>query len=157
MFCSNCGHEMNETDKFCENCGSPACIEENVVGAPVSEAVSPVSEMGEETIPDLEKEIMKNMENDLLFDMPVSQGKKEKPGKQSGILEGQKFTYEHIPPKNGNLVSGKKEKNKATKWIILSSVAAAMLMIALAVMAFAVSNPTNKLNDAVKDLSLIHI
>lgn len=144
MFCSNCGHKMNETDKFCESCGSPAYSEE--ADAPV---VSAAEASSEDPIPNLEKKIMKNMENELLFDMPVNRGNMGQNAQDS--MNQEPPQYEHIPPRKGSQPAGKKEKKKINKWIIILSVFVAVLVLVLAIMAFVVSKPTNKLKSVIKD------
>ena len=108
MFCTNCGYELKEGDRFCENCGTPVenppvenppvenpvkTIKEEPVpiqpentalppesteeqtGVTESEAAVKMPEQPEEAasgdaIPELEKQIMKNMENELILEMP---------------------------------------------------------------------------------------
>ena len=47
MFCTNCGYELKEGDRFCENCGAP--VENPPVENPPVE--NPVKTIKEEPVP----------------------------------------------------------------------------------------------------------
>ncbi|MCD2493358.1 zinc-ribbon domain-containing protein [Lacrimispora sp. NSJ-141] len=153
MFCSNCGQKLNENDKFCENCGNP------------------VYQEPEDSIPNLEKEIMKNMEDELIFEIPAgAQSHPENPhreGPRTGGAYGQAGagpqpgnTYDHLggrseePPAYGSMPGVHKkqpEKKKSRLWIIILAAVAAALLIGAAVLFFMVSGPVSKLKASVRD------
>ncbi len=84
MFCDKCGNKLNDGDKFCEKCGSPVTVpEEPIAAAVVPDGGEAVSEAGPgaeavsggqgaavsgDEVPNLEKKIMKNMEDELILE-----------------------------------------------------------------------------------------
>ena len=232
MFCTNCGYELKEGDRFCENCGTPVenppvenppvenpvkTIKEEPVpiqpentalppesteeqtGVTESEAAVKMPEQPEEAasgdaIPELEKQIMKNMENELILEMPEEAmrngtrvygeaGRAEhgremhreagsaergremhreagngeagaKPQRTDGYREteqpGSHPPYEYIPG-NRKPEKSKKKNGKKKAWIIALSSLIAVMLLVLAVFAFVLSNPANKLKAAIRD------
>ena len=163
------------------------------------------SEVSGDTIPELEKKIMKNMEDELILEMPeAAMGDGARAYSESGHAEnvgrshrepgrgeagaenrreqgpgengmrnqrepvrgeagaepqrtgayqeqpGNHPPYEYIPG-NRKPEKTKKKNGKKKAWIIALSSLIAVLLIVLAVFAFLLSNPTNKLQSAIKN------
>ena len=185
---------------------------EEQTGVTESEAAVKMSEQPEEAasgdaIPELEKQIMKNMENELILEMPEEAmrngtrvygeaGRAEhgremhreagsaergremhreagsaergremhreagngeagaKPQRTDGYREteqpGSHPPYEYIPG-NRKPEKSKKKNGKKKAWIIALSSLIAVMLLVLAVFAFVLSNPANKLKAAIRD------
>lgn len=136
-----------------------------------------------DTIPNLEKKIMKNMEDELILEMPEAAGTGQfyagtyGAGQRAASGHGEQAPYgqgsqtpppygqsgqaphpygQAHPPYGGGEQDPKEGKNPAKNkkkkvLIITLSCAAAALIIALAVFAFVISSPVNKLKKAIGD------
>ena len=69
MYCEKCGAKLSDGSRFCESCGAP------------------VEKQGE--IPELEKKIMENMEDELILEMPEA------------LRENREGPAENRPPHGG--------------------------------------------------------
>ena len=182
-----------------ENTALPSESTEEQTGMTESEAAVKMPEQPEEAasgdaIPELEKQIMKNMENELILEMPEEAMRKgtrvygeagraehgremhreagsaergremhreagngeagAKPQRMDGYREteqpGSHPPYEYIPG-NRKPEKSKKKNGKKKAWIIALSSLIAVMLLVLAVFAFVLSNPANKLKAAIRD------
>ena len=182
-----------------ENTALPPESTEEQTGMTESEAAVKMPEQPEEAasgdaIPELEKQIMKNMENELILEMPEEAMRKgtrvygeagraehgremhreagsaergremhreagngeagAKPQRTDGYREteqpGSHPPYEYIPG-NRKPEKSKKKNGKKKAWIIALSSLIAVMLLVLAVFAFVLSNPANKLKAAIRD------
>ena len=191
MYCSNCGKQLKDDDKFCDNCGTPAnvgapesSIQEQEAAAETSadiqepaseegirepEGGSPVAQENEMSvangeipeagavIPELEKKIMKNMEDELILEMPEAaqngsfQGEGRPFGGESQVYgaanmhEGQPPLYEQVQG------GGPPKKKKKTALIVTLSSIVAVLLIAVVVLLFLILSPENKLKKHIEN------
>lgn len=191
MYCSNCGKQLRDEDKFCDNCGTPVdvgTLESSIQGPEAgvgrgAEIQEPPSEEGiqepesdstvaqeKETsvadgdvaeaggvIPELEKRIMKNMEDELILEMPEAAQNGSFQGESSpfggaGQVYGAANMYEGEPPvyDQGQGNKPPKKKKKTALIVTLSSVVAALL-IAAVILLFLVLSPENKLKKHIEN------
>lgn len=159
MFCCNCGYKIKDGDKFCENCGNPIYTEEETIILASGDEMSGAEEDAEQednpeeelkadpdtdSIPSLGQKIMKNMEDELILEMPMDQKSHKNAEKTK-----EPPAYEKIPVADRKKKTVKKKKTN--KWVIILSVIVAVLIIAVAILAFMISNPVNKLKSGIKD------
>ena len=205
MYCCNCGKKLGDEDRFCDNCGSPVYEEEagavkdqeetvksdnlepagetepgnpEPTGAePVnSEPAQPVRpEPTEPSVTDLEKKIMKNMEDELILEMPEGQSSYEGgEGSRTGHIHrpygggrpepqgGQPSYGDGMYSEQGRQAAGsygqppqpdnKPPKKKKKKALIISlSCVVAVLAVTVAVLLFLLLSPENKLKNCIED------
>ncbi len=160
MYCEKCGAKLSDGSRFCESCGAP------------------VEKQGE--IPELEKKIMENMEDELILEMPEAlRENREGPAENRpphGGGERQPFygggenrpphgtQAEHgprgprpegagghkEPPSHGGGTEKKPSGKKKAVIITLICVIAALL-IAVAVFIFVLMSPERKLSSYIED------
>ncbi len=102
--------------------------------------------------PNLEKKIMQNMEDELIFDIPE---KGEAPAYEPVKVrreakEGQKKPGSGKARKGSGKQDLKKKKKSKKKWIILSAAAVAVIAVAAVVM-LVITGPVNRLRSSVGD------
>lgn len=204
MYCCNCGKELGDGDRFCDDCGTPVYEEtgEGAEGqedehetetdadgpdeteAPVlnqesgfTETYEPESELspGAGTVlSDLEKKIMKNMEDELILEMPETAGQGQPYGstlappyarppyessqKQPPYGNSQVLPQD-LPGNQGverTACRGKKadrqpQKKKKKMFIIGLSCVVAALVAAVVFFFFLLFSPEKKLKECVED------
>ena len=199
MYCCNCGKELGDEDRFCDHCGTPVYedagtetgdleerkeVPEEEKTVVLGEGQEPVdadeSGQGAESLPagegaalsDLEKKIMKNMEDELILTMPetagpggmpygsgqpgqpsygggqipphyVPGGQETGPGGQPPYGQGEKSAH-------GRGEEPAKKKKKRALIITLACVVAA-LAVTVVILVFLLFSPENKLKKCVED------
>lgn len=182
MYCCNCGKKLGDEDQFCDNCGTPVygetdmaaenqereeklqaeSLEPDEGGTAVLESKADFEEAGPVSLEpssgegpalsDLERKIMKNMEDELILTMPeaAAQSRESMGGSPLPHAQPPYGNSQPEPPFYGKETGGKTPKKKKVLIVTLACTVA-VLAVTVAVFVFLLLSPENQLKECVGD------